>query len=736
MKIILVPFLLLCNVAVQSQVTGTVTESKWGAPLPGANVVWAGTTTGVATDANGNFSLEVSRELPHKLVFSYVGYLKDTFTVDSPDQIINCVLRPSTEIDEVKVTAEREAFTLSAASKLNTETINRGVLRKAACCNLSESFETTASVDVVLNDAVTGTRKIQMLGLDGIYVQNLFEGIPFTRGLANVMGFDQIPGPWISAIQLTKGVGTVQNGYESMSGQINLNFLPPDGPESIYFDLFGNNQGRYEGNLIWTKPLSNRWSTAFFGSAHIQEQKVDQNDDGFLDMPTREGYKLMNRWKYLGDYFRGQFMINYKQEERTSGQSAFEFDRDFGSEDLYGFGLNYSQIEVLGKTGFLSKEREDRSVGIQYAYSDVDVDSYFGNATYKGRQRTGRLKALLQQDFSQYSDHSIATGVHFLYDDYLEEYSDSAFSRIERVPGVFAEYTYKRPRFTLVAGARYDAHNLFGGQFSPRLHLKYNFRPLTTLRATFGRGFRTANTFGDQLGLLASSRVVRIVETPQAEESWNTGVSFLHKFELFGRQAVFNTDYYYTYFDNQLVVDRDFSARQLLFYNLDGDSYSHSWQADFQLEPLRGLGLKFSYKYQLVETDYLEGRLQKPLIPEHRALFNAGYTSPDGNWYVDFTTNYYGASRLPGTEQNPENLQLAKQSDTFFLFNTQVTRTLGNFEVYAGSENLGNFIQDDAIVDAENPFGEFFDASMIYGPLNGRTIYLGVRFNFEKQSTL
>lgn len=717
------------------KLTGTVYDRQSREPLPGAVVFWLNSTTGTTTDAEGRFLLKEPDRLPANLVISYVGYTNDTLSVQSMAEPIRVELSSSIEIDAVEIEAERDVFSMSATTKLNTESINRAVLRKAACCNLSESFETTASVDVVLNDAITGTRKIQMLGLDGIYVQNLFEGIPFSRGLGNVLGFDQIPGPWINAIQLTKGVGTVLNGYESMSGQINLNFLPPDQGERVYFDLFGNNQGRYEGNLIWTKPLSEKISTAIFASGHIQERKVDNNEDGFLDMPTREGIKLLNRWKYFGDYFRTQFVAAYTYEDRTSGQKEFDFDEDFGREDAYGFGMEVNQIDLMAKAGFLSKKRQDRSLGVQAIFTKTDVDSYFGNSAYVGDQTTGRVNLLFEQKFSEYSDHSISSGLHFLYDEYRESYRDSAFSRTERVPGAFAEYTYERPRFTLVAGARYDAHNLFGGQFSPRLHLKYNFRPLTTLRATVGRGFRSANAFGDQLGLLASSRRVRVLDTPEAEESWNTGISFLHKFEIFGRQAVFNTDYYYTYFDNQLVVDRDFSARQLLFYNLEGDSYSHSWQADFQLEPLRGLGLKFSYKYQLVETDYSEGRLQKPLIPEHRALFNAGYTSPDGSWYVDFTTNFYGASRLPGTEQNPENLQLAKESDTFFLFNTQVTRTLGNFEVYAGSENLGNFIQDDAIVDAENPFGEFFDASMIYGPLNGRTIYVGVRFNFEKQST-
>jgi outer membrane receptor for ferrienterochelin and colicin len=734
MKNSIILFLMCFALSSSAQITGVVTDSESGNSLPGASVVWLGTTDGTVTDGSGSFSLEVSKELPADLVISYVGFNKDTIQVFSPTEKLSISLSTSVEMQTVEVTEERNPFTMSAASMLNTESINRGVLRKAACCNLSETFETTASVDVVLNDAVTGTKKIQMLGLEGVYVQNLFEGVPFTRGLGNVLGFDQIPGPWINSIQLTKGVGTIVNGYESMSGQINLNFLPPDGTEKVYADVFTNNQGRYEGNLVWTKPLNEKWSTAFFASGNYQDRKVDRNEDGFLDMPTRQGVKLLNRWKYKGDLVRSQLIAIYTTEERTSGQKTFNFDDDFGSENAYGFGLNMDQFELIAKTGILSKTRDDRSVGIQASYANTQINSYFGNNAYVGDESSARINAIFTQKFSEYSDHSMTVGAHFLYDDYEESFIDSSFSRTEKVPGVFAEYTYERPRFTLVAGARYDAHNLFGDQFSPRVHAKYNLRPLTTIRATAGRGFRSANAFADQLGLLASSRRVRVLETPQAEESWNTGLSFLHKYELFDRQAVINTDYYFTFFQNQLIVDRDFDARQLLFYNLDGDSYAHSWQADFQMEPLKGLGMKFSYKYQLVETDYLEGKLRKPLIPRHRALFNVGYTSPDGNWYVDFTTNYYGASRLPDTQMNPEGLQLTAESETFFLFNTQITRTLGNFEVYAGSENLGNFIQEDAIVDAENPFGDIFDATMIYGPLNGRTFYAGVRFNFEKQS--
>lgn len=730
-KIILLIISALCAQLLQAQtIQGTVSDADSKEGIPGANVYWQGTTVGTATDTNGSFELQVPEEKPKYLVISFVGYANDTLLVNDYNKTLDVKLSASVSIQEHVVEANQSAFTMSTIDKLNTEEINRNVLRKAACCNLSESFETSASVDVVLNDAITGTRKIQMLGLDGIYVQNLFEGIPFTRGLMNVVGFDQIPGPWMSSVQLTKGIGTVRNGYESMTGQINVEYLKPD-EEALFLDLYGNNQERFEANAIWATSVTDKWSTALFVNGSTQQKAIDNNDDGFLDMPLKSHVNLLNRWKYFGDRFRTQFFVRYLQESKTSGQLGYDYDEDFGGFDAYGFGLDVSHYEAMWKMGLLADEREDRSLGLKAAYGRTVLDSYFGNARYDGVEESARFIATATSGFSEFSDHKIDLSGEFVYDSYTEAYADSSFSRVERIPAVSVEYTYSRPRLSVVLGVRNDFHNLFGNQFSPRAHLKYNLQELTTLRFTLGRGFRSANAFADQLGILASSRVVRVIDTPQAEAAWNTGISFLKKFQLFDREAVFSADYYYTYFENQLVVDRDTDVNQLLFYNLDGNSAAHSFQTDFQSELLKGLALKLSYKYQMVETDYLSGTLQKPIVPEHRALVNLGYTSPNGKWYFDGTMNYYGSSRLPGTEGNPEEFQLASRSDAYYIFNGQITRIFGDLEVYVGAENIGDFVQENAIVDPENPFGDNFDATMIYGPLNGRTFYAGARYKLK-----
>ncbi len=711
-------------------VSGKVSDEKSKTPLPGVNIYWAGTTTGSSTAADGRFTLPISDQ-SKLLVASMVGYSSDTIRVEGAGAEINFKLHQSVDIATVEITETQSVFSMSAASTINTEAINRGVLRKAACCNLSETFESTATVDVVMNDALTGARKIQMLGLEGVYVQNLFEGIPFTRGLGNILGFDQIPGPWINSIQLSKGIGSVAEGYESMTGQINLEFLQPCALDAVHFDVFASNQGRYESNLIWNRQIGAVWSTAIFAGVHTQQMKVDNNNDGFLDMPLREGAKVMNRWKYEGDLFRMELIGRYSIEERSAGQTGFNYDEDFGTVNSYGFGMDYEQAEILGKFGFFNPDREDQTLGITAIATYNDADTYFGFTTYDGIERTARVNMIFQSDFAPLSDHSYKAGLHFLYDAFSESLGDSAFSRTERVPGMFAEYTYERPRFTAIAGARLDFHNIYGNQFSPRVHLKYNFKELTSLRYTAGSGFRAPNAFADQLGLLASARNVVVLESPKAEESWNTGLSFLHKFEIRGREAVFNTDYFYTSFVNQLVVDRDASPQVLQFYNLDGRSFAHSFQTDFQYEVLRGLGIKLSYKFQDVQMQYETGLLEKPMIPNHRALFNAGYTTKAENWYFDITGNYYGTMRLPGTASNPESFRLGDRSESFYLFNAQITRTWKKVEVYVGAENLGNYIQENAIIDPENPFGSNFDATMIYAPLNGRMYYLGVRLNLQ-----
>jgi outer membrane receptor for ferrienterochelin and colicins len=230
----LMAFLISAQLVVAQQISGTVLgKSKEGAkPLPGVNIYWKGTQSGTVSDENGNFSLQVSSHT-HDLIFSFIGYVNDTMHTH-PGDVLVIELRESLDLDEVEVVTRANTAFVSRMSTVNATTITSGELMRAACCNLSESFETSASVDVSYSDAVTGAKQIEMLGLAGIYTQMMSENIPNLRGLATSFGLSYVPGSWMESIQVSKGTSSVLNGYESISGQINVEYKKPQNSERFF----------------------------------------------------------------------------------------------------------------------------------------------------------------------------------------------------------------------------------------------------------------------------------------------------------------------------------------------------------------------------------------------------------------------------------------------------------------------------------------------------------------------
>lgn len=733
--IIFILMLLPALTMAQANVKGRVIEAKISnadqAPLTGVNLYWAGTETGTTTDIEGKFVLPVTAKLPAQLVVSYVGFKSDTITISKPSESLLIELESRIDLKEIVITAREEAVQISSISPINTTTLTRAHLEKAACCNLAESFETDASVDVVVADAVAGTKKIQMLGLDGAYSQIMFENMPFIRGLSTTYGLGYVPGTFIESIQVTKGAGSVVNGFESMSGQINLEYFKPESADKIFINGYANQMTRLELNGHYAQVLNDRWSTMFLAHARSSMMRVDNNGDGFMDDPMDNEVQIVNRWNYHVGKREGQFGIRFLADDKVGGQMDYDHNGAEVDHDNFGFKLKTRLVSVFAKNGFMFPETPWKSIGLQATATYHDQRSLWGHRTYNATHTSGYFNGIYAS-MIRTTDHKFKTGLSFQADDYREQFIDSVFNRTEIIPGAFAEYSYVKPeKMSLVAGIRADYHNLFGVFVSPRVHYKYDFGPKTIARASGGRGFRSPLAIAENIGALASSREVYVLEMPDAEVSWNTGVSLLQKFNVAGMMGYINVDYYYTWFENQLIADYDNSARTLLFYNLRGESFSHSLQADFWLEITQQFEVKLAYKRYEVKTTYLgDGLLDKPYVPRDRALFNMAYRTKHDIWVFDFTTNWYGISRIPSTLENPVEFQRSNKSQSYFMLSAQVTKAFKFAEVYVGGENLLNFKQPNPIIDPENPFGSNFDASMVWGPIMGRVIYVGFRTTF------
>jgi len=716
------------NLAAQT-VAGTVSGTMDGkvVPLGYSSVYWAEGQGGVAADDQGNFELQAPESYPAKLVISFIGHKNDTIALSAPPiQPIVVELKEAADLKAVEIVQRTKATSISSLNPILVESITSKELEKAACCNLSESFETNASVDVSFTDAVSGAKKIRLLGLDGIYTSILFESMPYIRGLSSTYGLSYVPGTWIESIQVSKGAGSVANGYESMTGQINLELIKPDLTEDrLYVNLYGNLWGRVEANVQASQKMGEKWSSMLFAHGSTMQQKLDGNGDNFLDNPLKEHVQLFNRWKYKGEKYRAQFGARVMAENIQGGQEQFDYDSDFAAASAYGVGIEVRQAEVFAKNGIILNG-ENQSIGIITNARIHDQNSYFGSREYQGQQRSLYGNVIYQQNL--FGPNLIRTGVSYVLEDYVESFNDSSFTRFESVPGAFVEYNYNfSPRTSFIGGLRGDYHNLYGWQANPRVHFKHNLKEESILRISGGRGFRVANVFAENSSVFASSRRVMVLENLEPEIAWNGGVSLTHEFFLLGKSATFNADYFRTEFENQVVVDLE-DSRTVAFYNLDGSSYANSAQAEVGVELAPGLNAKTAFKWQEVRTTYAQQLKQKPLVPKHRALANVGYTTKSDKWKFDATLQWTGLSRIPGTEfKVPEN-RVSTQSESFYQLHAQVTHTFRNWEVYLGGENLTNYRQSNPIIAADDPFGADFDASMIWGPIAGRNVYTGIRF--------
>ena len=721
-----------CNfINAQDIVSGAVYGDNTDNPLPGANVYWLSSNKGAVTDINGMFSLD-SDPASTKLVISYIGYISDTLSVRESRQI-NHVLqsKESEDLDEVVVSQRKKSSQLSFLSTQNILNVSSEELLKAACCNLSESFETNPAIDVNFDNALTGVKQIQMMGLPSPYLLFTEENIPIIRGASQVYGLSFTPGTWIESLQITKGAGSVINGYESMTGQINAELKKPLTSERIFFNLFRSLEGRNELNLNTKTTLSSKLSANLLVHFNQLSEKIDKNKDGFLDFPLSEQVNILSRFQYL-DTEKGwvSFLnIRFLQDDKIFGQGDFLPKLHKNTTSIWGSEIMTNRYESSLKIGYVFPDLPYQSFGMQLAYSNHSQESYFGLRTYDINHKSGFANLLFNSILGN-TLNKFKTGIQFAYDAYDELIENQTSNRIDSSVGAFFEYSYDSlERLNMVLGLRFDHHNNIGSFLTPRAHFRYAFSDTSSLRFSIGSGRRVAAAFAENQKLFGSGRTI---QTPNLqsndfglspEHAWNYGISFLQGFQIASIPLNINVDLYRTEFVNQVVVDWE-TLGQISFYNLSGESYAKSLQLGLDARLFRILDARFAYKYYDVQVDYSSGRMQKPLQPKQRYFINLGYIGT--KWRIDATYQYTGSQRIPPTILNPNGFE----SKSFGLINSQLTYIpKTNFEIYLGGENLNNESQARPILSADQPFSSNFDSSLVYAPVFGRMMYVGLRYN-------
>lgn len=629
-------------------------------------------------------------------------------------------------LKEVQV-VRRMPGTRRVKGALNASLITQSELFKAACCNLGESFTTNPSVDVSYNDAATGAKEIKLLGLSGKYVQMLTENMPNFRGAAIPYSLGYIPGTWLKSIQVSKGNASVKNGYEAMTGQINVQYLQPEDDQAVHINLYGNTMSRIEANADANVHLSKGLSTEILGHYEDNLKEHDANKDGFIDDPQARQFNLQNRWYgKSGNYiFHGGLAL--LNEKRESGQTSHEGAISDQEEPLYRINVNTQRYEGYMKHAFILDENHGTNIAWMTSASMHMMDADYGQKTYDVNEKNVYSQLMFETNFTP--EHNLALGASFNHDYLGQTYLSQPVKEKENVVGAYAQYTFNlHERLVAMAGVRVDHSSEYGTFFTPRFHVKWQVNDILGLRASVGKGYRTVHALAENNYLMASGRQL-VIDKLNQENAWNYGLSAALNIPIARKTLRVNAEYYYTRFGSQAVIDYDSDPTQITITNLDGKSYSHTFQVDASYELFRGMTMTAAYRYNDVKTTYGGELLRKPLTSKYKGLLTASYKTPLGLWQFDATLALNGGGRMPKPYANADGTPSWDESyPAFAQLNAQVTRWFRKFSVYVGGENLTGYKQKNPIINAHHPWSSTFDPTLVWGPMEGARAYIGIRY--------
>ncbi|MFN5319046.1 MAG: TonB-dependent receptor domain-containing protein [Bacteroidia bacterium] len=741
-SILILTFILLQLKGITQNVSGVVLNDN-SEPIEGAQVFWLGATEAVSTNSKGRFEILAANPVSPKLIASFVGYLTDTIEI-SGISFVEFRLKQNLSLKEVEISEKRDGIFISDINPIKTEQITQTELTKAACCDLAGCFETQTTVQPQTTNVITNSKELRILGLSGVYNQVLIDGFPLIQGLSYTYGISSIPGTLVDNIYVSKGANSVLQGFESISGQINVETKEPDNTDRLLLNAYLNNfmEKHINANYAFKR---NKWSNLTAVHTIQPASRIDRDKDNFLDLPLLTRYMVSNKWKY-GDEnatgFNSRIGLRFLNETRDGGQTNFNSDEHLGSTSIYGQHVGINQPEAWTKTAYHFNDKH-QIVAFASAYHQQQ-NSYFGTVKYNAQQTN--VYGNVQHELT-YADHVLKSGISYRYLNLSEDiaFTDTMlprtyagnYSRTEQIPGVFAENTLRLfdDKFTWIAGFRADKHNMFGVQLTPRTLVKWDITPKTILRANIGTGWRTVNLFSENIGLLISSRDIVFAEELRPEKALNTGINITQKFETADENlsGYFSADFYHTNFQNQIFPDYDSDPQKAIIQNFEGTSISNGFQAELSVKVYQRFEFKTGYNFLDVFRITGDSISLLPFNPRHKVLSTFSYKPLTEKFHIDLNMHWYGEQRLPNTQSNPTEFRRPDFSKPYTVLNAQFTYSFRSFEVYAGCENIFDFRQLQPILSWQNPFSPYFDTSSVWGPTRGRELYMGLRFRISSE---
>lgn len=724
-------------------IKGKVTQNN--DPVPAVSIIVTPSGTSLAADNDGNYEIKNLPYGNYEIIFSSVGLKTERkkVIINKPETTLNIALHDDNqEMEEVVITGTMKEMSRSD-SPIPVEIITPKLFKKNPTASLFEAVGMINGVQPQLNCNVCNTGDIHINGMEGPYTMILIDGMPIVSALSTVYGLSGIPNSIVERIEVVKGPASSLYGSEAMGGIINVITKTPTKAPVISADYFTTSWG--EQSLDGALKIKAGTATSLLGVNYFKYGvRADKNHDNFTDVTQQDRISLFNKWNFeRKDNRLFSLAARYVYEDRWGGE--MNWTKQFrGSDSIYGESIYTKRAEVIGLYQLPTTER----IFTQFSYNWHDQDSYYGTTPYMATQQVAFVQAYWDKQFGD--NHTFLLGAAMRYTDYDDNTpatatEDGLGNKPQRtpLPGLFIqdEWTINE-KHKLLGGYRFDYDKNHGGVHSPRVAYKYAPNINNTIRASFGTGFRVVNLFTEDHAALTGARDVIIAEELKPERSFNGNLNYVLKVPTDFAFIGFDITGFYSYFTNKIVGDFDTDPTKIIYDNLKGHAISQGVSLNTDLTftfPLKVLaGITYMDVFQMEDNAF--GRLERTQqlhAPKWSGNFIATYSFRN-NYSVDVTGNWYGPMRLPiqPNDYRPE------YSPWFCTANIQFTKKFSyGLEFYGGMKNVFDFVPKDPLMrpfdpfnknaadPVSNPNGYTFDTSYNYASMQGRRIFLGVRYN-------
>ena len=717
-KIVNLICLLLVQFPLFSQTLSGIIQSN--SPIPFASISIKGQSIGTASNADGFFEINDIKEGSYEFIFSAIGFkkLKKNIIIQSGKNSVDITLEPSSyDIDQVVVTGTMKETFLSA-SPVKVDVVTQKFLKKIATANVMEVIENVNGVQKQINCGVCGTNDIHINGMEGPYTLVLINGMPIMSSLSTVYGLNGIPTSLIKQIEIIKGPSSTLYGTEAVAGVINILTKDPSDVSTIEIESFITSH--LEKNIDFAyAPKMKKVDVLLSGNYFKMDNFLDDNEDNFTDIPLSERLSLFNQWNFKRKSQKNlSLSAKYYQEDRSGFVEGWS-DSLRGNESIYGESIYTDRIELAASYELPM----DEDVRIDASYNYHHQDSYYGDTKYEAYQSIYFANLIWNKQLGH--NHDLISGLTYRYQTFL----DSTLANINErkfIPALFIqdEITFSR-KWTSLIGIRTDYHDEHGFIFSPRLNLKFKPKTYTTFRLNAGTGFRLVNLFTEDHAFLTGTREVLVVEYLKPEESYNINLNANHIFSLGRSTGTIDVDAFYTYFTNKITPDYDVNPNQIIYANLNGFSVSRGLafniQQNFDFPLSVKAGGTILDVYSVDDNNIREDEL---FAPSFTGVFSLSYNWDIINTSIDWTAKVTGPMSLPSF---PYPFERAEESPWFSQHHLQIKKVFSeSLTAFMGVKNVFNYTQESPLVDWQNPFGDDFDTSYAYGPLQSRRFLFGL----------